>query len=203
MAKPPQSVRDAVVAALYREFDSLQWEQLATTGKSEAYERFLTDPNVGGALDAYMDPGSIRVWIKDGPAKEYVRALEGVGSYAKYTRRGYPDTQDVITKVLGKGWTVSRETLAEKPMRCEAVGVDDERRFVIWGSFAALKELAWHALTHRINSPAANSVLVVTRPTIAPLQTEQRKQAEAVCEVIGAEFKSIVRVASSKPAPQG
>ena len=199
MAKPPQAVREKVIAALYAEFDSLQWEQLATKDKSEAYERFLTSPEVGGSLDPYMDPGVIRVWIKDGPAKEYGRALEGVGSYAKHTRRTYPQPQDAIKKFLGNEWSLTPDSLADKPMRCEARTEDGERRFVLWGPFAALKELVWHALLHKLKAPKPNLLVVVTRPTIAPLQNEQRKQAEAMCQLIGADFKSIVRVAVAKP----
>lgn len=199
MARPPQAIREAALIKLYAEFDLLQWEQLATADKSDAYERFLNDPDVGGTLGTYMDPGSIRVWIKDGPAKEYVRALEGVGPYATYTGRAFPDPRNVIRKVLGDSWLLKAGSLAEKPMRCEADSVDGQRRFLIWGTFAALKDLVWHALLHRIESPTSVPVLVVTRPTIAPLQPPQREQAEAMCELIGAEFYSIVRVASAKP----
>jgi hypothetical protein len=198
MAKPPQAVRDKVIAALYKEFDSLQWEQLATREKSEAYERFLTSPDVGGALDPYMDPGAIRVWIKDGPAKEYGRALEDVGAYAKHTSRVYPEPQDAIKKILGNEWSVTPDSVTDKPMRCEARTEDGETQFVLWGPFAALKELIWHALLHQVKGPTASLLIVVTRPTIAPLQTAQRKQAEAMCQLIGAEFKSIMRVAVTK-----
>jgi hypothetical protein len=198
MAKPPPTVRDKVITALYKEFDSMQWEQLATRDKSEAYERFLTSPDVGGALDPYMDPGAIRVWIKDGPAKEYGRALEGVGAYAKHTGRTYPEPQEAIRRILGNEWSVKRDSVTDKPMRCEATTEGGERRFVLWGPFAALKELIWHALLHKVKEPTALPVIVVTRPTIAPLQTAQRKQAEAMCQLIGGEFKSIVRVAVAK-----
>lgn len=203
MGKPPQAVRDKVIAALYAEFDSLQWEQLPTRDKSDAYERFLTSPDVGGSLDPYMDPGAIRVWIKDGPAKEYGRALEGVGSYARYTNRGYPGPQGAIDKILGDEWSLTPDSLADKPMRCEARTEQGERRFVLWGPFSALKELIWHALLHRVQAPMVSPLLVVTRPTIAPLQPSQRKQAEAMCQLIGAEFQSIVRVAVAKPNPKG
>lgn len=200
MARPPQAVRDHVIAALYKEFDLLHWEQLATKEKSEAYERFLTSPEVGGALDPHMDAGAIRVWIKDGPAKEYGRALEGVGSYAKYTSRIYPAPQEAIKKILGDGWSLTPNSMADKPMRCEARTDDGDRRFVLWGPFAALKELVWHALVHRAKAPDSIPLIVVTRPTIAPLQSEQRKQAEAMCQLIGAEFRSIVRVAVTRSA---
>ena len=70
-------------------------------------------------------------------------------------------------------------------------------------AFSALKELIWHALLHKVQAPMVSPLLVVTRPTIAPLQTSQRKQAEAMCQLIGAEFQSIVRVAVAKPNPKG
>jgi hypothetical protein len=198
MARPPQAIREAVVARLYAEFDAMRWEQLPTREKSDAYERFLTDPEVGAPLITYMDPGSIRVWIKDGPAKEYLRALEGVGNYAKYTNRAFSDTENLIRKALGADWSLSGGSLADKPMRCEAASSCGQRRFVMWGPFAALKELVWHALLQRVQFPAATPLLVVTRPTIAPLQTSQRNQAERMCDLIGAEFRSIVRLASTK-----
>lgn len=204
MAKIPDTVREAVVAALYNEFDELQWEQLATKDKSEAYERFLTHPNIGGALDSFMDTGSIRVWIKDGPAKEYGRAMEGVPPYARYTTRAYPSIESVIEKVLGTEWGLVQDSVEEKPMRCEAKSPGDERRFVIWGSFTSFKELIWHSLMYKVRKPDVVPVLVVTRPSLAPLQPSQRKQAEAMCGIVGAEFKSIVRAPSAKKAqPEG
>lgn len=202
MARIPEAVREAVVAALYEEFDELQWEQLATKDKSEAYERFLTQPKIGGALDSFMDAGSIRVWIKDGPAKEYVRALEGVPPYARYTTRAYPSIESVIEKVLGAEWGLVPDSVDEKPMRCEARSSADERRFVIWGSFTSLKELIWHSLMYRVRKPDVVPVLVVTRPSIAPLQPSQRKQAEAMCGIVGAELKSIVRAPGAKKPQQ-
>lgn len=204
MARIPESVRETVVAELYKEFDELQWEQLATKDKSEAYERFLTEPKIGGALDSFMDAGSIRVWIKDGPAKEYVRALEGVPPYARYTTRAYPSVESVIEKVLGPEWVLIKDSVDEKPMRCEATSPKDERRFIIWGSFSSLKELIWHSLMYRVRKPEVVPVLVVTRPSIAPLQPSQRKQAEAMCGIVGAEFRSIVRApGAKKPQPSG
>lgn len=200
MAEIPESVREAVVTALYGELDDLQWEQLSTTDKSEAYERFLTHPKIGRALDSFMDAGSIRVWIKDGPAKEYVRALEGVQPYARFTARAYPSVESVIEKVLGTDWRLVRETVEKKPMRCEAISPRDERRFVIWGSFRSLKELIWHSLLYKVKKPDIISVLVVTQPSIAPLQPSQLKLAEAMCEIVGAEFNSIVRAPAVKKA---
>lgn len=198
--KPPQGVREAVLGKLYARLDALLWEQLSSREKSVAYTQFVDDPEIGGALSTYMDPGKIRVWIKDGPAKEYIRAIEGVGTYAQYTNRALPSAVDTVTSVLGKQWSLVADSAQDKPMRCLAVSSEGERRFVVWGPYTALKELVWHVLLHRIRDAEVKPLLVVTRPSIAPLQTAQRKEARALAELIGAEFKSVVRTATQKSA---
>lgn len=196
--KPPESVREKVIQVLYKKFDDACWEQLSHKEKSTFYERFLEDSSIGGALGPYMDPGGIRVWIKDGPAKEYGRAIEGVGAYARYTSRSYPNTTETVTKVLGCGWSAVDGSVEEKPMRCLAESQAGDRRFLVWGAVSSIKELAWAIIRHRIKDADTKAVLVVTRMSIAPLQTSDQKLATAVAEVIGADFKTVVRQAVKK-----
>ena len=39
-------------------------------------------PRLADAFDEYLSESDARVWIKDGPMKEWSRSLSGVGKYA-------------------------------------------------------------------------------------------------------------------------
>ncbi len=85
----------------------------------------------------------IGVWIKDGPAKEYRRALEAVGPYASFTKRRAAGAAGVTEAVLGKDWTVVDGSVHEKPIRCSAEQGASRGLLVVWGPETSLKELFW------------------------------------------------------------
>lgn len=198
MATVPSSVRQAVIQALYERFDALRWEQLSNSERSVEYARFIENPKVGGALDRYMSAGDIRVWIKDGPAKEYRRALQGVGSYARFTTRRTPGPDEVVKSALGEEWSADVNSLAEKPMRCWARHPEQMGRFLIWGDASSLKELIWHAVLFRTEHSESVPTIVITKPSAAPVNVETWNQVREAAEVVGAEVAQVTHAASRK-----
>src|SRR5688572_301489 len=106
MSTMPAAVRREVIEELYRQLDALRWESLPAPQSTAAYAKFVADPLIGGKLAPYMAESKVRVWIKDGPAKEYRRALEGIGSFAEFTSRAFPGPQVLVSSALGEGWSV-------------------------------------------------------------------------------------------------
>lgn len=198
MSRVPDEVRRQVTAALYQRMDHLAWESLTASDKSEWYRRFVADPKIGGILGPHMAQDRIRVWIKDGPAKEYTRALEGVGPYADYTRRAYAGPGVVVQSVLGDGWTVREGSVQDKPMRCWVDGPEGSR-FVIWGSHRGLKDLVWQAVLHRADHPVSVPVVVLTRREVTALPKHVRDEAEKTCQIVGAECHEVRRPITTKP----
>lgn len=183
----PAAVRHEVIAEIYRRLDDMRWEERTAGECSAAYVQFVQDPAIGGALAPFIPKDRIRVWIKDGPAKEYRRALEGVGSYAEFTTRQAPPPQKVVNAAIGADWSVVDGTVADKPMRCTA-RMGDESRRLIWGPAGSLKDLVWHAAVHLAERPHDGAVTVaITRRGNAPIDGPTWKRARSLANVIGFE----------------
>lgn len=198
----PEPVRYQVIAELYRRMDQMQWEQISPVRAAAEYGRFVDDPQIGGVLEQYMPSGQIRVWIKDGPAKEYRRALEGVGSYAAFTSRMRPQPQQIVENVLGAGWRVEGE-IELKPMRCWAEnGTTGEKRRVIWGEISGLKELIWHAALQAVSKSSVATDVVITKPTFIPLPGPDWQRVQALAELVGADAHQVAHAPVKKSSWQ-
>ena len=86
----PDEVREAALEYAYRVFDRRRWEQVAAGERGAVFDELVADQTFSGPLRPYMTEGQIRVWLKDSAAKEYPRALEGIGGTAQFTPRRYP-----------------------------------------------------------------------------------------------------------------
>jgi hypothetical protein len=199
VAALPEDVRRDVIRALYEQFDDMRWEQVSTSSASSAYERFLEDPRIGGLLSVYLPRGQVRVWIKDGPAKEYRRALEGIGPYAAFTGRQFAGPQAIVEASLGSGWLVTPGSLDHKPMRCRA-RKGGEECLVVWGAVSSLKELIWTASLHRATKSPVPVHVVVTKFGSAPLPADDSRMLESLCEVVGALPHQATVAITRKPA---
>lgn len=199
MTDVPTQTRQEVIGSLYQEMDRMRWDEMTNRDKSDAYERFVSDPRIGGRLAPFLGSDKIRVWIKDGPAKEYGRALEGVGAYASYTSRTYPSPDRFVAQVLGQEWRVREDSVEDKPMRCWAETDDGSARYVVWGPFSGLKDLIWQAVCHRAEHWDSEPVVVVTTRGMIRLSPGQRTQAERMCQIIGAEMREARRSVVDKP----
>lgn len=199
MARIPDQLRREVIAELYRCFDDLKWEERTQPERSSIYQRLVEDPGIGGRLASHIPVDRIRVWIKDGPAKEYRRALEGVGPYASFTRRRTAGAEGVVEAVLGNDWAVVDGSVGEKPMRCTAER-GGSRRLLVWGPETSLKELFWHAAMHVAEHGADDSpLIVVTRRGNAPVDTALWRRATRLAELIGCDAMQASLGVTGKP----
>lgn len=200
MRIPPEA-RQQIVMSLYQRFDEMSWEERNQKECSAAYERFVEDENIGEKLKLYLPQDAVRVWIKDGPAKEYRRALEGMGPYASYTQRQAAAPEAVVSAALGRGWHILPETISDKPMRC-LVERSGSRKLVLWGAENALKDLFWHAALHVAEGQTekmASGVIVLTKRGNAPVDTRIWSRAKALSELIDVEISQASLAVTWKP----
>jgi len=67
----PDEIRDAMKRKLWAIADQIDWLALGPIEKSQRYENWTHDPDVGGVLSHYMDVRQVRVYIKDTVMKKY------------------------------------------------------------------------------------------------------------------------------------
>jgi hypothetical protein len=189
--KPPKEVRDAVCRELYRQVNALDWESLGDQQKTEQYSLWVDDPAIGGELADYLTAEGIRVWLKDGPMKEYTRALEGVGSFAEYAMKRFPDIGDTIREALGSQWRTVPRTLAEKPMHVDVTD-GSVQRYVCWGQPRTFRDLLWAAVGKAIDAPVRPLILVTLREGRS-LATEEQRFQDRVADHCGIDLFRVTR----------
>lgn len=187
MSKIPKALRDEIVALVYREAADLSWEDLSNQQKSSIYERWAADPDIGGRLSEYLARPRVRVWIKDGPMKEYKRASRGLGPYAEYMESHRSYERDVCSRALTSQWEIREGSVDVKPNQFVAVLSGTEKR-VFWGTEFELKHLVWAYLT----SPDPDrSLIVLVETRQHPMGHFARRQHETISNRIGAEILHI------------
>jgi len=134
----------AIVRKIYTDAQELDWEHLTHGQHTEQYARWLADDAIGGVLTKWMNPEEARVWLKDGPMKEYARAFAGEGSFAKYLDE-YPRAPATIVRKALPDWTVVAGTVRVKPLQCRATKGSVSLK-VFWGPPRDFKHLLWAAL---------------------------------------------------------
>lgn len=70
----PTEVKAMVAQRVHATADSVDWTHLTITQKQSYYEAWTADPEIGGALASIIDPGRVRVYLKDTVMKSYRRA---------------------------------------------------------------------------------------------------------------------------------
>lgn len=141
----PPPVESEVVSYLYGQAAEVGWDTLTPQDRSRQYSRWIDDPNVGGVLIQFLSREDARVWIKDGPMKEYARSRSGLGKYATFVTGPVTKAADIVGRVLGTSWTPDVSTLDVKPLRCVARH-GGNAVLVIWGPAKDFKHLVWAAL---------------------------------------------------------
>lgn len=187
----PDDVREGSLGYAYQVFDRRKWERVAASERGAVFDELVADEAFSGPLRPYLTEGQIRVWLKDSAAKEYPRALEGIGSTAPFTPRRYPGPEAIAHAALGAGWSVTPRSVEQKPMRCQVIGPSDEKITLFWGSIRSLRDLHWAASGIRALG-AQRAAIALTRPNMAPLPTEDWTRAEALCDLIGADLFSVM-----------
>lgn len=147
----PKDIREAVIRELYRQVGSLDWEGVSIRSRTAYYTRWVEDEAIGGELADYYTAEGMRVWLKDGPLKEYARALENFGSYAIYATKRLSPADEFVAQVLGDSWKIKTGSTREKPMHCVATDGTLER-YVCWGRPRAFRDLLWAAVNNAVSA---------------------------------------------------
>lgn len=158
----PEAQLAEVVIALYEDAHSQDWTHLSLGDRSRMYSAWVEDERVGAVLTMYMTPEAARAWIKDGPMKEYGRALRGTGRYAKFGRKGGTSAIEIIKAALGQEWSIVEGSVGVKPFHAKATH-GEETVYVAWDESRNFKNLVWAALRASVEDSVEGHV-VVTEP---------------------------------------
>lgn len=191
MARLPDDVKEEALAYCYAEFDRRKWEQMPSGERGAVYADLIADEQFSGLLAPYLKTEEMRVWLKDSAAKEYPRALEGIGHAAGHTKRGYPGPGVIVSATLGRDWSVVESSIEQKPMRCRVVSAANESAVMIWGPQRMLSNLHWAASVARV-AGEQRVVVAVTRPTMAKPAEAEWARVRALCELISVEAYSVM-----------
>ncbi len=71
--KVPDAAYRRIKEKLWGVAEERNWPTLSDQQKSALYEDWIRDDEVGGVLSRYLDPGNVRVYIKDTIMKPYGR----------------------------------------------------------------------------------------------------------------------------------
>lgn len=164
----PRDIEVAIVSRLFRDADELDWGHISSGERTAQYSNWLQARDIGGELTRYMTSDEARVWIKDGPMKEWSRAVNGVGRYADLIVNPQASAASIVTKALGQNWVVQDGSLMVKPLRV-VVARDQEQAVFTWGPARDFKHLLWAALKADAEGDPRDWVLCTTSTFTRPL----------------------------------
>jgi hypothetical protein len=170
----PSAVERRVVSAVFADAQELGWETLTSTARSRQYGLWISRPDVGGALTSFMSPEAARVWLKDGPMKEYSRALNGLGKHSDLIASLRPNVAEIVRRSLGQHWEVVPATQLIKPLRVRVREVSSGAESIFaWGPSRDFKHLIWAALSE------ANELQEWVVCVVAPVVNATPKNVQA------------------------
>jgi len=178
----PKEVEARVVARLYADAERLDWVSLTPQQHSGQYAKWIDDIEVGGRLREYLSASEARVWIKDGPMKEWNRSVSGVGKYASLVGGAEDTPARLVVKALGDGWRADHESLRVKPLRVLARNEENDEVVFTWAPASGVKHLVWAALTASAAGDSREWVLCVvgtfTKPIPANVKQAHQRLAK-------------------------
>lgn len=169
----PKEIEWKVVRKLYADAKELDWATLTPQQHSAQYGKWVADAEVGGRLREYLSDSEVRVWIKDGPMKEWSRSRSGVGKYADLVEAAEDVPSKLVRKALGTDWEFDRSTIRTKPLRILA-RKEEEETIVTWAAAKDLKHLIWAALTADAEGDARPWVVCVVETFTKPTPANER-----------------------------
>lgn len=180
----PSAIEAGIVRKLFTEAERIEWVHMNPNQRSKQYGLWVSNPAIGGVLAGFMPSVEVRVWIKDGPMKEFSRAVNGQGKYAYLIRKAAP-TPDVLVKMaLGPEWQIVTESQQVKPLRVLATNNSAYLVFA-WGPARDFKHLVWAALSGSAQGDKREWVLCLTAPYVAPTPKDVRLRNESVAARCG------------------
>ena len=198
----PDALRADVVRALYADANKIGWTTLGPQAKTVAFNRWTDDTQIGGRLAGYMSPEQARLWIKDGPMKEYARAMRGAGRFAEFGRQGGTSPQDIVNHALAHGAQI-QGNIGTKPPHCFATASDGTTAYVTWGDASSLKHLLWAALRASIEHGVTGHLVVLEPPgIITPTATaDEQKTITDRCGLKIHHLREVVGIMTAERNP--
>ena len=187
MSRIPRHVREEISRSILKRAVEVGWEDLANSKRSAYYEEWAASPDIGGRLADYVPPERIRVWIKDGPMKEFKRAKRGLGPYADLAPKAQNREQEITEKAFGQDWNVVDGSVNVKPNKFD-VQRDDERITILWGTRIDLKHLVWAWLNHPYPEHCR---LVLVNTQSEPLTSAARTKHDILANRLGTEIRYV------------
>ncbi len=172
-------LKEKVVKKLFADAHNADWTHLTDGQRSAIYGQWMEDPEVGGRLTQFMSPDRARVWIKDGPMKEYARARYRVGIYAKYVKNSAANVDYLVDRALGAGWQIDPASQKIKPLRVRVRSGDDERYFT-WAPSTDLKHLVWAAVRAEAEGDQTPWMLCVVGSFENPTPADEQAQNQRI-----------------------
>lgn len=180
----PAAQLERVVTVIYEDARARDWSHLPIRDRSQAYSAWVDDVRVGGILTTYMTPEAARAWIKDGPMKEYGRALRGTGRYARFSGAPSSTPQDLIKAALGVPWRLVDGTDGIKPFHAQATDHTGTVVYLAWDESRNFKNLVWAALRASVELGVPGHV-VVTEPLGTPTPQDATTRHAAIAQRCG------------------
>lgn len=181
----PEHIERQIVAVLFADAACMNWQHMNLSQRSKQYAGWVSDLRVGGVLKAFMAGEEARVWIKDGPMKEFSRACSGQGKYAYLIVDPAPSPQALVRLALGNDWRITPGSQRIKPLRVSALSSTSERIVFAWGPAKDFKHLLWAALSSIARNENLNWVLCLTAPFVSPTPSDLRAHNERLADHCG------------------
>lgn len=175
----PAQQHDQVVTALYADADRVGWETLPLQERSRLYSRWVENLQIGAVLVKYMTPEAARLWIKDGPMKEYARSRRGTGRYARFGKEATTTSLDIVRTALGAEGLVIEGSEGTKPAHCRAVAGGAEA-YVTWDQARNFRNLLWAALRAAVDGKDSHIVVMEPADRVTPSDEMQLHKTLAV-----------------------
>lgn len=170
-------VETKVVRRMYQQVIDLDWAAMSQADRTKKYNEWTENSSIGGHLLPFLiTEQAVRVWLKDGPIKEYPRAVYGYGKYGKLLSRPAISIPVLVDKAMGAGWIVADDSFIVKPLRVTLRHHDDEsqeRRFA-WGPAKDVKHLVWGALKAELKGDQLPWVICLTESFTHPIPDSDR-----------------------------
>jgi hypothetical protein len=186
----PSETRDRVIREVYSQAAAMGWQSLPAATKSAQYDRWAAAREVGGVLVRFMPEDRLRVWLKDGPLKEYGNAIHGLGRYGHLAPRLGPSPAQAAKAALGSSWRVVQGSERTKPLRFRAIGPHEQSAVVAYGPARKFKDLLWASLLGATEPETPCRVVVlITEPPAEPTPQAERDWHRKLARRCGLELK--------------
>jgi hypothetical protein len=196
----PQELRHGVVTEAYRLADELDWSALTDRQRTALYDRWLDAPAIGGQLTRFLTRERARVWLKDGPMKEYARARNGIGPFADFATSRFPTPGQMARQLFGQSWD-SIDPIHEKPLRCRVTNGQKDR-LLIWGPPLTLRDLVWAGINAMVDQEPT-PLLIIAIPFGQHFGEAEKRRHANLCQVAGLEVQHLVVRATKVTSPIG